>query len=161
MNTQQRKNFPIEEKMKTVAIYFMLLLMSSPLLAQDDRKRAYDKEKLESAKVAFITRRLDLTSAQAEAFWPKYNKHNETKWKIIRSINDLVDFEGEISEQKARDLIDQKFDMEQQILDLEKAFLKDIIKVISPVQALKLGEANRDFARHIYRMQKRKKTTPE
>ena len=139
----------------------MLLLMSFPVLAQDDKNPTYDKEKLESAKVAFITRRLDLTSEQAEKFWPKYNRHNEAKWKIMRSINDLINFDEEISEQKARDLIDQKFDMEQQILDLEKAFLKDIIKIITPVQAIKLGEANRDFARHIYRMQKRKKTPSE
>src|SRR5690606_39962633 len=122
---------------------------------------AYDKEKLESAKVAFITQRLDLTSEQAEKFWPKYNQHNEKKWKLMRSIDKVVDFDEEIDEQKARDLIDQKFEMEQQVLDLEKAFLKDIIKIISPVQALKLGEANRDFARHIYRMQKRKKNPRE
>src|SRR5690554_1408061 len=143
--------------MKTTAIYFLLLLMSFPALAQMDGKPPYNKEKLESAKVAFITQRLDLSPGQAEKFWPLYHQHNERKWQLMKNIKDLLDFDAEINETKALELIDQKFKMEQQLLDLEKTFIKDITKIISPVQAIKLGDVNRDFARHIYRMQKRKK----
>lgn len=144
--------------MKNIALYLFLFLWTVPALAQMEKKTSYDKEKLESAKVAFITQRIDLTPDQAEKFWPLYNQHNDKKLVLMKSMHEMVKIKKEeISNQTARDLIDKKFELEQKILDLEKAFLKDISKVISPVQALQLGDVNRDFTRHIYHMQKRKK----
>lgn len=142
--------------MKHILLYLLLLFLAMPAWAQKGGK-SYNKAKLESAKVAFITKRLDLSPNQAEKFWPLYNQHYENKKKLMRGIYGLVRTgDEEITNSKARELIDKKFEIEQEILDLEKAFLKEIIQVISPVQALKLGEVNRDFTKHIYRMQKRK-----
>ncbi|MEX2593188.1 MAG: hypothetical protein WD426_10455 [Anditalea sp.] len=144
--------------MKSIIFSLLLLFLAMPALAQKVENPSYNKEKLESAKVAFISKRLDLTPKEAEKFWPLYNQHNEDKRKLMKNIYELVKIdEEEITNKRATELIDKEFEIEQEILDLEKAFLKDIIKVISPVQALKLGEANRKFTRHIYRMQKRNK----
>jgi hypothetical protein len=144
--------------MKNISLYILSFFLSLPMMAQQQGDTGYDKEKLESAKVAFITQRLDLTPEQAEKFWPLYNQHREDKRNLMKSLHVLgkMDVEG-ISNEKALELIEQKFDIEQEILDLEKAFHKEIIKVISPVQAVQLGEVNKDFTRHIYHMQKRKK----
>ena len=144
--------------MKNISIYILFFFLSLPVLAQKEGNSGYDKEKFESAKVAFITQRLDLTPEQAEKFWPLYNQHREHKRNLIKRLHELGkrDVEG-ISNEKALELIEQKFDMEQEILHLEKAFHKEIIKVISPIQAVQLGEVNKDFTRHIYHMQKRRK----
>src|SRR5690606_38493057 len=150
----------INKKMKTLSLYFLLLLMSLPAWGQQERKSTYNKEKLESAKVAFITQRLDLTPEQAEKFWPVYNQHSERKWGLMRSMP-RVGNDEEITEQKARDLIEQKVEIEQKIVDVEKTFIKDDQKIIPPGHALTRGNANRKFTRHIYRMQKRKKSPSE
>jgi len=144
--------------MKNAFIYLLMSLFSLPLVAQQEEKSSYDKEKLESAKVAFITQRLDLTPDQAEKFWPLYNQHSKSKRSLMRELNEVQKSgEEQMSDQEAVETIKRRFDIEQKILDLDKAFLNYIIKVITPRQAFKLDEVNKDFARHIYRMQKRNK----
>lgn len=148
--------------MKNPALCLLLFLLAMPALAQTDKRSSYNRDKFESAKVAFITQRIDLTPDQAEKFWPLYHQHNEKKAALMKSMHELVKpGEREISNREASELIDKKFKMEQEILDMEKAFLKEIVKVISPVQALKVGDANRSFTRHIYHMQKKKKNGSE
>jgi len=144
--------------MKNAFIYLLMSLFSLPLVAQQEEKSSYDKEKLESAKVAFITQRLDLTPDQAEKFWPLYNQHSKSKRSLMRELNEVQKSgEEQMSDQEVVETIKRRFDIEQKILDLDKAFLNNIIKVITPRQAFKLDEVNKDFARHIYRMQKRNK----
>lgn len=143
--------------MKNAIIYVLMFLLTLPVMAQNEETSNYDKEKLESAKVAFITQRLDLSPEQAEKFWPAYNQHNKEKRSLMREINQLFkDGEG-MTNEEASVLIEKRFEIQQEILDLEKAFIKKIVQVISPVQAIKLDDVNKDFARHIYRMQKRNK----
>ncbi len=143
--------------MKHALIYALIFFFSLPLMAQQEDKSKYDKEKLESAKVAFITQRLDLSPEQAEKFWPAYNQHSKKKRSLMKEIDRLVKEDEEITDERAAAVIERKFEIQQQILDSEKAFMKHIVKVISPVQAIKLDNVNKDFARHIYRMQKRNK----
>lgn len=143
--------------MKHAVVYALMFLFALPVMAQKGEKSEYDKEKLESAKVAFITQRLDLSPEQAEKFWPAYNQHSKEKRSLMREIDRLVKEDEEITDVRAAAVIERRFEIQQQILDSEKAFMKNIVKIISPVQAVKLDDVNKDFARHIYRMQKRNK----
>src|SRR5690606_19625766 len=143
--------------MKHAFIYTLMFFFALPVLAQKVEKSSYDKEKLESAKVAFITQRLDLTPEQAEKFWPAYNQHSKEKRSLMRQIDKLVENGEGMTNEQAQQAIAKRLELQQQILDLEKIFLKNIVKIISPVQAIKLDDVNKDFARHIYRMQKRNK----
>ena len=155
--TSGKLNLVLEknDEMKKITLYLVLFFLSVPVFAQLENQSSYDKEKLESAKVAFITQRIDLTPDQAEKFWPLYHQHHEKKSVLMKNMHELIRIgEREISNEEARDLIDKKFEMEQEILELDKTFVSKIVKVISPVQALKLEDVNRAFTRHIYRMQK-------
>lgn len=143
--------------MKQAVICALMFFLALPVVAQKGEKSNYDKDKLESAKVAFITQRLDLSPEQAEKFWPTYNQHSKEKRSLMRVINRLVKDEEGLTNEQASQLIAKRLELQQQILDLEKEFLKNIVKTISPVQAIKLDDVNKDFARHIYRMQKRDK----
>lgn len=143
--------------MRHAVVYALIFLFALPVMAQKREKSEYDKEKLESAKVAFITQRLDLSPEQAEKFWPAYNQHSKEKRSLMREIDRLVKEDEEITDVRAAAVIERRFEIQQQILDSERAFMKNIVKIISPVQAVKLDDVNKDFARHIYRMQKRNK----
>ena len=134
-----------------------MFFFALPVMAQKAEKSSYDKEKLESAKVAFITQRLDLSPEQAEKFWPVYNQHSKEKRNLMRQIDRLVENGEGMTNEQANQIITRRFELQQQILDLEKIFLKNIVKIISPMQAIKLDDVNKDFARHSYRMQKRNK----
>ncbi|MCH7414278.1 Spy/CpxP family protein refolding chaperone [Belliella sp. R4-6] len=140
----------------TIFILLILFtLFSSSVFAQRTQHQ-FDREKYESARVAFITNRLDLKPEQAEKFWPLFNKFNEEREQMMREMSKInKESEGDVNESKAQELINKRFKIQQSMLDLEKSFTKDISKVISPSQALKLGGVSRDFVRQIYRMNQR------
>jgi len=136
------------------------MVFSTGLMAQQrqtrgqQQDRSIDKEKLESARIAFITNRLSLTPAQAERFWPLFNQNMERRNELMREMTRINRTDTQnISDSKATELINRKLDIQQNLLDIEKSFMKEITGVISPTQALQLGGVNRDFTRQLYRMQ--------
>ncbi|MFO7823286.1 MAG: Spy/CpxP family protein refolding chaperone [Cyclobacterium sp.] len=132
------------------------LMMGITLTAFGQRDRNIDREKLDAAKVGFITNRLSLTPEQAEKFWPLFNEHEENRMSMMREMRSISrKSEAEISNEEARELIKSRFEIQMKLLNAEKAFLEKISETLSPVQALRLNEVNRDFTRHIYRMQRR------
>lgn len=111
----------------------------------------YDKEKLEAARVAFITNRLDLKPEQAEKFWPLFNQYNEERTNMMNKVSSLNrESMQELTENRANEIIQKRFSIQQQLLDREKVFMEEITKVISPQQAIKLGGVNREFTRQVY-----------
>ena len=145
--------------MKNILI-IILMLISTSLMAQQRRTserqqdRTFDKEKLESARIAFITNRLSLTPTQAEKFWPLFNQNMEKRSELMREMTRINRTDTkEISDSRATELINRKLEIQQNLLDIEKSFMKEITGVISPAQALQLGSVNRDFTRQLYRMQ--------
>ena len=73
---------------KKKIVLFAFLLGTTIIVGQHKP----DREKIKTLKVAFITDELDLSSSEAEKFWPIYNAHearvkkiNHTKGKDIRT----------------------------------------------------------------------------
>lgn len=143
--------------MKKFALILIVITSSySTLLAQRPSGQHYDKEKLEAARVAFITNRLDLKADQAEKFWPIFNQYNEDRGKLMNQISIINrNSSQEISNSKAKEMIQERLSLQQSLLDKEKIFMDEVINAITPVQAMKLGGVNRDFTRQVYRMQQR------
>mgnify|MGYP005615414997 CR=1 FL=1 len=76
--------------MKTKFIFpIIFLLVSSLSFSQDHREK---REKVKALKVAYITEQLELTSDEAEKFWPIYNtfedKQSELRHEKMRAILD-------------------------------------------------------------------------
>jgi hypothetical protein len=62
------------------------------------------REKLELFRIQFITKKLDLTPAEAEKFWPLYNEQKEASRNLMQTKK-----EDEIELQEAMLLIRKKF----------------------------------------------------
>ncbi|MFD2201433.1 Spy/CpxP family protein refolding chaperone [Shivajiella indica] len=119
-----------------------------------DREQQYDKEKLDAARIAFITNRLDLKPPQAEKFWPIFNQYQEDRKALMEEMSTLnKSFMQETDNDRALEKIGKRFEIQQKLLDREKVFMNEIISAITPVQALKLNGVNREFTRQVYRMQ--------
>ncbi|WP_113924951.1 type 2 periplasmic-binding domain-containing protein [Cognataquiflexum aquatile] len=135
---------------KVIWIQTVILFLGIAAYAQKPTT-AYDKEKLEAARVAFITNRLDLKPEQAEKFWPLFNQYNEERTKMMDKVSSLNrESMQEITEARAKEIIQKRFSIQQQLLDREKIFMEEITKVISLQQAIKLGGVNREFTRQVY-----------
>jgi Spy/CpxP family protein refolding chaperone len=142
--------------MKKLTLILFFLAFSFPGFSQD-RNQEYDKEKLDAARVAFITNRLDLKPSQAEKFWPVFNQYREDRKVLMEEMSIFnKSCMQETDNDRAKEKIGKRFEIQQKLLDREKIFMNEIIQVITPVQALKLNGVNRDFTRQVYRMQQGK-----
>lgn len=120
------------------------------------------REKIKTLKVAFITERLNLTSEEAQAFWPIYNEHEKNIQRIRRQErieiqSRLVDMEL-LTQNEANEILKQLVAMEETKQDLHIAFIERMSKVISPKKTILLIKAEEDFKRRLLReMQQRRK----
>ncbi len=122
------------------------------VFAQREPGRRFDMEKFEAAKIAFLSQRLDITPEQATEFWPIYNLFDKKRKEIHTDLRKVMHQKDEnISSEKATELINKKFELQQKLLDSEKDFTQEISEILNPVQVFKLGEIEREFLRHLYR----------
>ncbi len=143
------------EKMKKLTLYlvFIFACFAGNALAQRPTQNI-DPEKLQAARIAFITSRIDLKPEQAEKFWPVFNKYTEQRESTMKSMSELNRGMESISEEEAKSRIQKRLQLQQKMLDDEKAFTAEISKVISAKQVLMLNNIARDFNRHIYQRQR-------
>ncbi|MDN3668007.1 hypothetical protein QWY93_01450 [Echinicola jeungdonensis] len=143
--------------MKLIFSIGFCFLFAFSSLAQREGKPKFDKEKLKAAKIAFITQRMDITPEQATKFWPLYNDYEDNRDKKVRELREIShQDEGQLTDEKALSFIQKRFLIQQELLDLEKEFTKKISEILTPIQVFEFHKVDRDFVRHLYRMQKRK-----
>lgn len=85
-------------------------------------------EKIQALKIAFITQKLHLTSAEAEKFWPVYNEYN-----------------NEIRNLRANNKNEDVLDNEQKLLDIRKKYKSDFERILGPQRLNDLFNAEREF----------------
>jgi Spy/CpxP family protein refolding chaperone len=120
-----------------------LLLAVGTVQAQDGAGR----QKIESAKIGYITNRLNLTTDQAPQFWPIYNEYNSRKQDLNRKIRQLntQSLKQGVAEQDVLRNLNQSNDAKQKIADLDQEYQPKFLKVISPGQLAELQNAERTF----------------
>jgi hypothetical protein len=136
------------KKYSLLAILFFLILGKS--LAQRPEPN-YDPEKLQAARVAFITSRLDLKPEQAEKFWPIFNQYTAAREKNLKQISGLMRHQqAEISEADAKQKLEKKFEIQRKMINEEEKFVTEMSRVITYSQLLELNDIARDFTRQLY-----------
>jgi hypothetical protein len=111
--------------MKKYLLILIIILGSFSFVSAQNGQRA---EKVQELKIAFITQKLQLTSAEAEKFWPVYNSY-ENEIKQLRATN------------KNGDVLDN----EQKLLDIRKKYKPSFEKVLGAQRANDLYNVERDF----------------
>ena len=141
-----------------IGVLAVFLLVSAISFAQNQRGR----ERIKSLKVAFITERLDLSTEEAQVFWPLYNEHEANieaiKRRERREIrSQLQDFEY-LSEAEADKLLGKMIDLETEKHRLNAAYIKRMSDVISPKKTFMLIRAEEDFKKRLLKeIQQRRK----
>ena len=93
---------------------------------------AQRKERLKALKVAFITERLELSSTEAQKFWPVYNAIEDEKdvlRKESRKLRKNLDLET-ISDNDANTLLESMLDLENKKHQLQNKRVNELLKVI-------------------------------
>jgi len=136
--------------MKAVFKIIFLSVMAISAFAQDeDLPQPQDqkvRDKIEAARIAYITDQLQLTPGEAEKFWPIYREFAEKRRGIRQQMRAARTTNPAQTDQEA---VDQQFKMKQQELDLEKDYSGRLLKVISAQKLRSLPQAERKFRQMI------------
>lgn len=130
-------------------LIIMLFLATLGMNAQDRKF-----EEIKAHKTAFITEKVNLTSTQAEKFWPIYNKHEQEVmalrktqlegFKTLRNKN--VD---DLSEAKAKAMLLKHGQVKAQLTKKMVQLISLLEGVITPQQTIKLLMAEYDFKKRL------------
>jgi len=137
----------------------IVLLLFATTISYGQRRP--DGGKIKSLKIAFITERLNLSSSEAEAFWPVYNAHEDkmnefrkTERSEIRGkLRDL----GAISDSEADKLLDKYIALEKEKSTVRQSFLKEIKGIISAKKTVLLMKAEEDFKKRLIQQYRKKR----
>ncbi|MCX6258721.1 MAG: hypothetical protein NTW49_12615 [Bacteroidia bacterium] len=106
-------------------------------------------EKINSKKISFLTREMNLSVSESEVFWPVYNEYQQKKSKITDQRADILKKEimdkNDMSDKEAGTLSDQIIDLNMQDAKLSQEYHDKFKKVLSPVKVLKLYQAENKF----------------
>ncbi len=110
--------------MKTLIITLFILL---PSLAFCQGGRPGD-DKIEAAKIAFFTQKLDLSADEAKVFWPIYNDYQKEQTALRRDrMQKMISFRkvteiDDLSDTEIQALIAGDFDYKQKDLNIERKY---------------------------------------
>jgi hypothetical protein len=122
--------------MKKIIIICLSLVLTVSAFAQQGKR-------VEAMRIAFITQRLNLTSEEAQQFWPVFNQFSEKMQQIRGSKMDAP--LDELNDADAEKMILSEFDKEAKELELKKEYYQKLKKVLPVRKVAKLYRAERDF----------------
>ncbi|MEI6815883.1 MAG: hypothetical protein WCL14_04670 [Bacteroidota bacterium] len=133
-------------KIVNYAFAFLFVLVFTDSYSQRPGKA---DDRIESFKIAFITKRLDLSSDEATKFWPIYNQYQE-ELKTIREKNkkELLNAHTNIETMSDNDInkvLDDWVVFKQNELNLTKKFLPQFKSALPVRKVAKLFKAEEDF----------------
>jgi hypothetical protein len=128
--------------MKGFWVLVLFLTMTTGLIAQDRRERY---ERIEAIKVAFITKKLDLTTEEAQKFWPVYNNYQKELMELMRKRRE----DRQKTDIAPNDKINADLTYESKMLELKKKYKKSYLKAIPAEKVLLLYQAEREFREHL------------
>ncbi|HEU5365370.1 MAG TPA: hypothetical protein VFU62_07555 [Hanamia sp.] len=120
--------------MKKYLLILAIIFGSFSFVSAQNGQRA---EKIQELKIAFITQKLQITSAEAEKFWPVYNS-----------------YENEIKQLRATKKDGDVLENEQKLLDIRKKYKPSFEKILGPQRANDLYNTERDFRNVLIRQLK-------
>jgi len=110
--------------MKGIVLILLLTIGSFGML------KAQDGERLQALKIAYLTKKLDLSPEEAQRFWPIYNKYTEE----IRNIR------IEQLQKKTPEL-----EVEDKILGVRKKYNGEFNKALSAEKVDRFFRSEKDF----------------
>lgn len=134
--------------MKKIAFVFLICFgflstISPAAFAQENRQERFAR--IEAEKVAFITKELQLTPAEAQRFFPLYNAYGKEMSGIMQSSRTTA----RRMESRSRNNIDE-LAIESRILELKKKYRNEFAKVIGASRASRFFEAEREFREKLF-----------
>lgn len=143
-------------------ITLLLLLTCSICFAQEFDKKS---ERIKALRVAFISNKLELTSQEAEKFWPLFNKFSDSQkdnHKKKRQLMDKLKPENasSLSESETLKLLNETENIDSELEDKKRQFVKDLQGIIPAKKILLLKKLEEDFKNTLLKQFKGRRDGP-
>ncbi len=126
--------------MKKIYTLLFFIFIGAAAFAQPDEKKA---KEIESLKVAFISKELDLSTDEAQKFWPVYNQYNKEMKAAKKEDLDVLDRDEKVLNirKKYKDQFSKSIsnDKINKLYGIESRFHQLLIKSMRKQQKLKDG----------------------
>jgi len=118
--------------MKTLfTLMIMLFSIAGTAIAQEQQPDPKQEEKIQTLEIAFISRKLNLTTDEAQKFWPVYNEYKRDMRQVMINQRNNPN----------KDVVDN----DQKILDVRKKYRERFVGVIGQPRMNKFFQAEREF----------------
>lgn len=116
--------------MRKIALFVcMFLLLNGTISAQEDNIALIRKD--------FLTKELQLSASEAEAFFPIYNEYIQKKKETRKSLR------GERKSSEAS--VDKIIDLEEDLIQLQREYLEKFRRILPEKKVVQLVEAEKKF----------------
>lgn len=141
--------------MKNYYLLIICFLSTTLIQAQRPDKRT----ELKALKIGYLTKQLELTSSEAEVFWPVYNEFDKKMFelrqqKILKSKN--LDIEN-LTDEDALELIDSMKESEKSKFEYENKLIEDLMKILPPKKIILLKKSEIEFGKQVLEQYKQKR----
>lgn len=135
--------------MKQIILLTSLMISTVLAYAQQPGGRS---ERIHTIKVGYLTDKLNLSTAQAAAFWPVYDNYEAELRGIRRAFRQKYRTQpGNESPARAEQYIEDNLDYQEQTLGVNRKYKDRFLKIISAQQLASLYEAEREFKKLLIR----------
>ena len=136
--------------MKHLVLFIIAIISLNVSHSQNDKMR----ERIKAQKIAFITAQLQLTTEEAQAFWPVFNTYEANTESIkntqLRPIRKAMRTSESLTEEKALELLDNMIAAETEMHQLRLDLISDLKGVLPPQKILKLKAADDEFNKKLF-----------
>ena len=126
-------------------ILIVLLTLTALMLPCELKSQGQDLERIQSYRIALFTRRLNLTPAEAEKFWPVYNEYDNKRTRLqqqraetIRMVNQN---ENRMSDGELLKAADRIIAMQVEEARLTEALHKRLKDILPPGKVFRVYQA--------------------
>ncbi|MFQ5585146.1 MAG: hypothetical protein ACE5GL_11990 [Calditrichia bacterium] len=124
-------------------ILFLLAVFAGSFLMAQDVSSYIElmKSDIRTEKKAIVAEALNLSDEESSAFWPVYNDYEYELNKIVDQeialIKEYAMVYDRLTPEKAEELVNKSFKLQESRIKLKKKYFKKLKKVISPISAAK------------------------
>jgi hypothetical protein len=139
-------NFYRYRDMKRAAVMLIFILISSFLMVSAQNP---NRERLDAYKIAFFTKKLNLSPQEAEKFWPVYNENQRQKSQIqaekISLMKTVNMNEVSLTDKEVTDIGNRYCETLVKESELAVTFHKKLQEILPPVKVIRVYQAENQY----------------
>jgi hypothetical protein len=138
------KNNKYTDMKRNLLFLITILLPLTAINAQNP-----NREKLEAYRIGFFTKKLNLTSGEAEKFWPLYNEYQKQRNAIQQERRELIrnfnQNEGTLSDKELTEMGDKLINTSSEESTIAQTFHNKLKEVLSPAKVIRYYQAENQW----------------